>query len=204
MENNIRRLFSLLLVTGFLLASFSLSAAEGGKLAAVMCERCHGKNGNSEKEDVPSIAGFSEGFLINAMEMFRSGERTGAKYQLGDELEMDMNEITRQLDKADIEALAVFYSQQEFVPRAQKFDAELAERGAKIHAYLCVDCHSEQGNKPVDDAAILAGQWTPYLKAQFNAFRSGEREAPRKMMHKFDRLYDDEIEALLNFYASQQ
>ena len=204
MEKNIGRLFSLLLVAAFLPAGFSLAAAEADKLAADKCERCHGNNGNSEKDDVPSIAGFSEVVIIDAMEMYRSGERTGAKYRSGDEPETDMNEIARQLDDADTEALAVFYSQQEFLPRTQKFDAKLAEQGAEIHDSKCENCHSKQGSNPDDDAAILAGQWTPYLKAQFIAFSSGEREAPKKMKKKLEKLSDGEVEALLNFYASQQ
>lgn len=204
MKETTRYMASLLLATGFLLSSFPLAATDGGGLAADKCERCHGKNGNSDKEDIPSIAGFSDVTIIDSMEMYRSGDRTGTKYQTGDEPETDMNEIAQQLSDEDIEALAVFYSTQEFLPRAQKFDATLAEKGAGIHDSKCENCHSEQGSNPDDDAAILAGQWTPYLRAQFSAFASGEREAPKKMRKKIDKLTAEDIEALLNFYASQQ
>lgn len=193
-----------LLAIGLSLPGIAIQAADGGKLAQEKCEQCHGKNGNSDKEDVPSIAGFSDVVLIDSMEMYREGERTGAKYKLEGEPETDMNEIAKKLGNENIEALGVFYSQQEFLPRTQKFDASLAEKGAEIHDAKCENCHSEQGGNPDDDAAILAGQWTPYLRTQFTAFMSGEREAPKKMQKKIENLSPEDIEALLNFYAGQQ
>jgi sulfide dehydrogenase cytochrome subunit len=204
MKDNFKYLYSMLLAIGLLFQGTPVAAVDGSKIAADKCERCHGKNGNSKKDDIPSIAGFSEIVIADSMEMYRSGERAGAKYQVGNDPETDMNEIAKQLDDADIQALAVFYSSQEFLPRAQKFDSQLAEKGAEIHDSKCENCHSEQGSNPDDDAAILAGQWTPYLKTQCNAFLSGEREAPKKMARKMNKLSAEDIEALLNFYASQQ
>jgi sulfide dehydrogenase cytochrome subunit len=200
----LKYLISTLLAIGLSLSYSAIPAADGGKLAQEKCEQCHGKNGNSDKEDVPSIAGFSDVVLIDSMEMYRDGERTGAKYKIEGEPETDMNEIAKKLNDEDIQALGVFYSEQDFLPRAQKFDARLAEKGAEIHEAKCENCHSGQGSNPDDDAAILAGQWTPYLRTQCSAFMSGEREAPKKMQKKLENLSSEDIEALLNFYASQQ
>ena len=49
---------------------------------------------------------------------------------------------------------------------------------------------------------MLAGQWTPYLKRQLEHFKIGRRTIPRKMKNAVDKLSEDEIEALLHFYAS--
>ena len=43
-----------------------------------------------------------------------------------------------------------------------------------------------------------------YLKDTFAEYRSGEREQPKKMEEKLSALSDDDIKALVNFYASQQ
>lgn len=194
-------LFSSGLVIG--LASPGYAAADGSNLAAEKCEVCHGKNGNSEKDDVPSIAGFSDVVIGDSLAMFQSGERKAGKY-IVDGRETGMNEIAGDLSEEDIEALAVFYAGQTFRPHPQKYDAELAGKGAEIHDSKCENCHSEQGSNADDDAAILAGQWMPYLQAQFAAFRSGERVSPKKMQKKLDSLTDEDIEALINFYAGQQ
>jgi cytochrome subunit of sulfide dehydrogenase len=204
-SNNFGRLFYPLISVGLAigLANPCLAAPDGAKLAADKCDACHGKNGNSEKDDVPSIAGFSEVVMEDSFDVYKSGDRKGGTYKV-DGKETNMNEIAKDLSAEDIEALAIFYSEQTFQPRPQKFDAALAEKGAEIHEAKCENCHSEQGSNADDDAAILAGQWIPYLQAQCAAFRSGDREPPKKMKKKIDDLSDEEIEALVNFYASQQ
>lgn len=198
----LKYLISPTLAIGLSLPGSALQAADGGRLAQEKCENCHGKNGNSDKEDVPSIAGFSDVVIIDYMEKYAAGKRTGAKYRIEGEPETDMNEIAKKLSDEEIQALGAFYSQQKFLPRTQKFDAKLAEKGAEIHDDKCENCHSDRGSNPDVDAAILAGQWTPYLRAQFSAFMSGAREAPAKMQKKTEKLSAEDIEALLNFYAS--
>jgi sulfide dehydrogenase cytochrome subunit len=204
-SKNSGKFFCLLVSAGltFGVAIPGLAAADGAKLAVDKCEACHGKNGNSEKDDVPSIAGFSEIMIGDSLEMYQSGERKGGKYEV-DGKETDMNEIANDLSEEDIGSLAVFYSEQTFQPRSQKFDAALAEKGAEIHDRKCENCHSEAGSNADDDAGILAGQWIPYMRAQFAAFQSGERVPPKKMKKKTDSLSDEDVEALINFYASQQ
>ena len=113
-----------------------------------------------------------------------------------------MTAIAQQLGEADIEALARYYSERPYIPRNQAFDPELASRGAKLHERYCEKCHLSNGTEPVDDAAILAGQWTPYLRIQFDNIRSGKRIVSRRMLNRFKKLSQEDIEALLNFYAS--
>ena len=50
---------------------------------------------------------------------------------------------------------------------------------------------------------MLAGQWAPYLHYVMADFRSGRSPMPKKMKRKVEKLNDDEINALINFYASQ-
>ena len=68
----------------------------------------------------------------------------------------------------------------------------------------CEKCHSKGGAAADDDAGILAGQWTPYLKAQLADMLGGKRVPPEKMKPKIDALKPADVDALLGYYASQQ
>ena len=64
----------------------------------------------------------------------------------------------------------------------------------------CAKCHEKGGSSADDDAGILAGQWTHYLKEQFAAFRSGKRQMDEKMKPKIEKLSEeaDEVHLLMN------
>jgi len=131
-----------------------------------MCEGCHGKDGNSIQPDVPIIAGFSyEGFL-NIMYVFRLNERIALPFQRPGEQETIMNDIARALGDDDVLALADYFSKRPFRAAKQAADEMLANNGEILHKQKCERCHRQNGAEPVEDAAILAGQWTPYLRRQ--------------------------------------
>ena len=166
------------------------------------CEGCHGEDGNSTVPVIPSIAGFSyEGFL-NTMDVFRENDRIAIEFQRPGEPETVMNDIARLLSEEQVEALAKYFSERPFIPIRQAVDPALAERGAILHKQQCERCHTRNGAEPVEDAAILAGQWTPYLRLQFDNILSGKRIVPRGMLRRIKKLDGEDIEALLNFYAS--
>ena len=100
--------------------------------------------------------------------------------------------------------VAAYYPGQPFVAAKQDFDAALAEAGKALHAAECDRCHSEGGANPEDEASILAGQQMGYLMDTFAEYRSGEREQPQKMEEKVSALSDDDVKALVHYYASQR
>jgi sulfide dehydrogenase cytochrome subunit len=57
---------------------------------------------------------------------------------------------------------------------------------------------------PEDEAGILGGQQMGYLRNAFAEYAAESRDQPEKMKEAIDGLSADDIEALLNFYASQQ
>lgn len=168
------------------------------------CDSCHGKNGNSEDDKVPTIAGFSAVTLEDGIEEYKSGDRPADKYKPKDGEETDMIEISKKLSDEDIKKVSQYYASQKFIPHKQPFDAALAKKGAKVHKKRCEKCHSDNGTNAEDDAAVLAGQWKAYLKRQFDLIMSDEREAPKKMKKKMKKLKDGDVEKLIEFYASQQ
>jgi len=173
------------------------------------CDQCHGDNGISEHGEIPTIAGLSEFVLSDTMLTFRDRARPCREIEFPDgdaaHAPTSMCDEAGELSDADIEALAKHYAAQAFVPAQQEFDAARAEAGAAIHREKCEKCHTDGGSNPDDDAGILAGQWRPYLEQAFADYDSGEREVlDEKMQEKLDELDAEMIDALLNYYASQQ
>ena len=188
------------LIGSLLLCSNSLFAADIVSLVT-MCESCHGKDGISVQPDIPIIAGFSyEGFL-NTMDVFRENERIALSFQRPGEPETVMNEIARALNDEQASMLAAYFSERPFRAADQVADEALASRGEILHKQKCERCHKQNGAEPVTAAAILAGQWTPYLRRQFKNILDGKRIIPRSMLRRVRDLPADDIEALLNFYA---
>ncbi len=115
-----------------------------------------------------------------------------------------MCEVVADLSDETIDAVATHYFELPFVPAAQDFDADLAAAGQALHDKNCGKCHSDGGSNPDDEASIIAGQWMGYLEATFAEYRAGEREQPSLMQRKLDALSDDDVKALVHYYASQQ
>lgn len=189
-------LVTLLLLNNMLLASDFVRLVQS-------CEHCHGKDGNSTTPEVPIIAGFSYEGFFNTMDVFREDERIAREFHRPGEPETVMNDIAKGLSDEDVKNLADYFSKRKFISARQNVNAELAERGEIIHKKSCERCHTDNGAHPVEDAAILAGQWTPYLRRQFDNFLSGKRLSPRTMLRKLRKLSKQDIEALLNFYARE-
>ncbi|MCE2459195.1 MAG: hypothetical protein J4F38_00215 [Pseudomonadales bacterium] len=179
-----------------------LAAETGEEIADRLCVDCHGEFGRSETKDIPSIGGFSEFAIMDLLESYRFGFRKARTITLDDGSENDMQQIVDSLSDDEIEAVAVYYSEQEWRPHEQPFDAELARRGAAIHSRKCGKCHPKGGSVPDADHALLAGQWRDYLAGELQNFTSGERRMADKMKMKFDTLSEYDKDALLELYVS--
>ncbi|NIS90363.1 MAG: cytochrome c-553 [Woeseiaceae bacterium] len=195
--------------TTLLLGLFA-SGATGQDLASVVenCNGCHGDDGVSQWTDVPTIAGIPEFVLADSLYFFRDNARpcSTSEYRQGDtsRAPTTMCEVVADLSDETIDAVATHYFELPFVPAAQDFDADLAAAGQALHDKNCGKCHSDGGSNPDDEASIIAGQWMGYLEATFAEYRAGEREQPSLMQRKLDALSDDDVKALVHYYASQQ
>jgi sulfide dehydrogenase cytochrome subunit len=179
----------------FATASSTVAATDISSLAA-QCEGCHGKNGASQVPQFPIIGGLSALYISDAMAAFRDKTRLC----MGE----TMCQIAKSLSEADAERLADYFAAKPFVRAAQTFDAALAERGKAIYERHCSKCHQDGGSLAEDDAGIMAGQWKPYLEEQFKEYISGKRLMPEKMKPKIAQLNADDINALIQYFASFQ
>ncbi len=172
------------------------------------CEDCHGKDGASKEPKIPTIGGYSAVYITDSLAIY--GEKTrpceDVKYPAGEHKgeTTNMCDVAEKLSDEDAELVADYFAGKPFVRAKQAFDADLAKRGKGIHELDCSKCHEDGGSSPDDDAGILAGQWMPYLEEQFEEYKSGKRPMPKKMTPKIDKLSEDDIKALINYYGSFQ
>jgi sulfide dehydrogenase cytochrome subunit len=209
--------------TGFILLTgiglFSLSLAAGARAAEMVdmaevnklvdtCSLCHERDGDSNDPNMPIIGGYSEAYIISSLMAYKQETRScpDIEYIHSKKKKVEttnMCRISKDLSTGDIEILAKYYAGKKFRRANQDYNLKLAQKGELIHERDCEKCHSEGGSVASDDAGILAGQWTPYLRQQFFAFYAEKRQLDKKMKPKFNKLDKTEIEALLNFYASR-
>jgi cytochrome c553 len=104
---NIRAMLRLSGRAGFILAAASLplpalpqSRADAPADIVQQCAPCHGRDGIAREAEVPHLAGQNDVYLFNQMQAFRSGARRHP----------EMREITRHLNRAQIEALAAYFA----------------------------------------------------------------------------------------------
>ena len=183
-------------------------SSDVGTLTPV-CRSCHGPDGNSTNSTVPTIAGQAYTLIEDSLLAYRDNERACSETELlqgeAAALVFAMCAFVATLKNQDIAALAEFYELQTFVPARQPFDLSQAADGARIHQQAnCEHCHSKGGRNSNGMAAILAGQWTPYLERSLLRIRAGERMGPKVMNEAIRKLSDGDIEALLSYYASRQ
>jgi cytochrome c553 len=162
-----------------------------GKQRAESCADCHGADGNSPNNTWPSLAGQNAAYLARIL----------AAYKSGDQQDVAMTPLAKELEDADIQNLAAFYAGSgcKAKPQAKPVgDAELGKTVAKN----CAGCHGETGVTGNPAWPSLAAQRPGYTVNALKAFRSGLRKDP--MMAGVSRgLSDADISNLAAYYAVQ-
>lgn len=186
------------ILAGCLVCTSQFAQAElpSPETLAYTCVGCHGANGNSTGPATPSIAGMGAEFFIDSMEAFKEGERPNSI----------MTRIAKGYSSEEIEAMSTYFAAQTYTPAVQEHDADMAASGAKLHDKYCEKCHADAGTNAEDESGYLSGQWIPYLQYSFEDFMSGEREMPKKMRKKVEKMVEahgqEGSAALLQFYAT--
>ena len=162
---------------------------------AKQCGMCHGMEGNSTINTIPSIAGISEDYFRYAMEAYKNGNRKSDV----------MKNFADGLSEDDIKQLAKYYAQQTYQTADQAIDENLAQKGKAVHDKYCAKCHDNKGYTDQYSYGILAGQWMPYLRQTIKEYLDGSRKTNPMMMIKLKRVKNEiggeGFEQLLNFYA---
>ncbi|WP_455223287.1 c-type cytochrome [Kaarinaea lacus] len=166
-------------------------------MLAYTCAGCHGTNGSSVGPASPTIAGMSADYFIETMLAYKNATRPSTI----------MTRIAKGYTDEEIQLMADFFSNQPIVRQSQNYDSKKARRGKKLHKKYCNKCHEEGGKLAEDDAGILAGQWSPFLRFTLTDFLAGDRPMGNKKKQQLDKLIKQQgeagVEQLIQFYISQ-
>lgn len=188
---------SKVVLTSTTLAHPSQQSIGRGATLAQRCAICHGPTGISQA-DSPNLAGQYAAVIYKELSDFRSGARTNAV----------MTPFALNLTDQEIADLAAYYA---YLPRLPAYHPEPQLPPTRIVVYgaptrgiaPCGSCHGSLDNKT--GSPWLEGQSAVYLKAQLEAFASGQRgnDISAQMRNIARAMTPVEIEEAASYYASQ-
>jgi cytochrome c553 len=177
------------------LASAAAHAADTSavKEKAAVCAGCHGEDGVSQTENIPSLAGQLDQFTQWQLVFFRGGARKNEQ----------MQPIAEAIGNEDIRAFGAYFASLAPPKAAPDDNPDLSKKGEQAAAgRRCASCHGDSyaGTKAV---ARLAGQREEYLVKALHDYKSGARSggAGAAMTDVAYPLSDEEIEALAHYLA---
>jgi cytochrome c553 len=164
-----------------------------GKEKAEMCVACHGENGISQTENIPSLAGQPDQFIQWQLVFFRSGTRKNEQ----------MQPIVEQLSNDDIRNLGAWFASLDPPKSPDDDNPDLSQKGAQAAlGRRCASCHSDTyaGTKAV---ARVAGQREEYLAKALHDYKSSVRSGGgmAAMAEVAFPLSEEEITALSHYLA---
>jgi cytochrome subunit of sulfide dehydrogenase len=167
------------------------------------CDSCHGKDGISTRQNVPTIAGISVPVQVDALKAFKARARPCRNSSSPQGGTGDMCSVAAGLTDAEIGSLAQHYSQLPYAHLTQPTDAALAAKGKSLAAHDCEICHTKGGTDPTDDAGLLGGQPLEWLKRAIADMKDAKAPQPKMMRAKTSMLSDADVTALAEYYASR-
>jgi cytochrome c553 len=169
--------------------------AQGGALAEKLqlCGACHGEDGNSKMEKIPSLAGQPAFYTLNQLFLMREGVR---KVEA-------MAPIVKDLKDGDLTALSEHYAK--LAPRRsdEPLDPELVKRGQELAVrQRCSSCHLPR-LAGQEQMPRVAKQRIDYLFEVLKSYRDNPRPgADTAMSQPVGGLRDADIMALAHYAAS--
>lgn len=159
-----------------------------------LCGACHGADGNSQIENIPSLAGQPAFFVLNQLFLMREGVR---KVEA-------MAPIVKDLTDNDLNAFGAYYAKLPPKPSGEKIDPALVQRGAELaKAKACASCHGAN-LEGADQIPRIAKQRIDYLIYALKSYRDGTRPSADTIMSSaVANLSDNDLAALAHYSASR-
>jgi cytochrome c553 len=166
------------------------SPYDHGKARAAACASCHGADGNSKTAGTPNLAGQQPLYLVVATQEYLTGTREKSP----------MHALVRDLNRLDLESIALYFASQIPAQRPAPPFGDAAA-GEPLTAQ-CGGCHGSHGVS--NDAATpsLASQDPQYLVHSIKAY--GKNRQHDVMKRSVARLSDKGIENIAAFYTIQK
>lgn len=185
------------IVTPHMLGPADTVSIGRGATLALQCSMCHGARGLSQA-DSPNLAGQYETAVYKQLQDYKTGARVSAV----------MSPRVTELSDQDMRDLAAYFA---YLPRLPGYHPtgdvappRIVVSGAPLRNIApCGACHGTVDYKT--GAAWLEGQSPVYLKAQLDAFASGERhnDISEQMRNIARNMTKAEIEAAAEYYSHQ-
>jgi len=196
-----KRLWILLATIFGAMAGNAVSASgnpETGATKAVVCQACHGANGNSVNPEWPSLAGLGADYIAEQLKNFKEQKRANPI----------MMPNAMALTPDDMADLGAYFDSQvntglEADPSYWEAGRNLYRAGDKSRGIpACMACHGPTGygNEPAKFPA-LRGQHSVYVVKQLNDYASGARgTGPNGIMQTIaKRLTPDDMRNVSSF-----
>jgi cytochrome c553 len=187
-------------ISGAIASNSALAAGsvETGATKAIVCQACHGANGNSTNPEWPSLAGLGADYIAEQLKNFKEGKRTNPV----------MMPNAMSLSAADMADLGAYFDS--LTNTGLEADPSYWQAGEKLYRGgdsargipACMACHGPtgHGNEPAKFPA-LRGQQSVYVMKQLNDYASGARPTgPNGIMQTIaKRLSADDIRNLASY-----
>jgi cytochrome c553 len=187
-------------ISGAVVSNSALPAGsvEAGATKAVVCQACHGANGNSTNPQWPSLAGLGADYIAEQLKNFKDNKRNNPV--------MMPNAMSLSAD--DMANLGAYFDSLpntglEADPSYWQAGEKLYRGGDAARAIpACMACHgpTARGNEPAKFPA-LRGQQSVYVVKQLNDYASGARTTgPNGIMETIaKRLSPDDIRNVASY-----
>lgn len=164
------------------------AAIAKGQERAMLCGYCHGKDGNSVKDNIPNLAEQNEEYLLKQFHVFANGERKSYV----------MEQLSKALSDEERINLSLYFSSLKVKSNAKE---EGSQQGKEKYQSFCFACHGDEGmgNK---DMPRLAGQKKLFLVETLKAFKEGKSARAHSPMVKIMRaVQTKDIEPLADYIS---
>ena len=187
-------------ISGAIVSNSALAtgSVETGATKAVVCQACHGANGNSTNPEWPSLAGIGAYYIAEQLKNFKEGKRNNPV--------MMPNAMSLSAD--DMADLGAYFDS--LTNTGLEADPSYWQAGEKLYRGgdaaraipACMACHGPtgRGNEPAKFPA-LRGQQSVYVVKQLNDYASGARKTgPNDIMQTIaKRLSPDDMRNLASY-----
>jgi cytochrome c553 len=179
-------------------AALAVGSVEAGATKAIVCQACHGANGNSANPEWPSLAGIGADYIAEQLKNFKEGKRNNpvmmpnAANLSADDM-ADLGAYFDSLTNTGLEADPSYWQAGEKLYRG-------GDQARGIPA--CMACHGPTGRgNEAGKFPALRGQQSVYVVKQLNDYASGARPTgPNGIMQTIaKRLSADDIRNLASY-----
>lgn len=171
------------------LGSYQLlnEAVVKGSLRVRLCQYCHGKDGNSVKNNIPNLAEQNPIYLLTQFEYFRNDKRKNKV----------MNELAKGLTVEERINIALYYASQDVsYPADANVNSGIYKQGEKVYNQVCINCHGVKG-KGQQSLPRVAGQKQAFLISTLSNYKNNRGVRPDSpMLGVASALTNEQIKAV--------